>query len=370
MIANKSIPPTRPPLRAGGFSLIEILVGLVIGLLGMIVMIQVFSVSESSKRTTTGSSDAQTSGAIALYSIQRDIRQSGYGMVNIKLIGCDVTFSGILLSNMAPVTINHPSVPPGDANTDTLLIVAGNANGSPEGGGITAQPATSTYTVQAIASFVVGDRVIAQPAISTGYTPSAPVVCNLTAETIASIPAGTNNLQVATGLAGVSGGLLYNMGAAPRIQAYAIRNNTLTECNFPADCTSAANVGNPFIWVPIASNMVSLRAQYGRNTNVGPMTGIVDLYDQSTPNTHCGWARTFTVRLALIARNANYDKAVATTAAPLWAGSADNAINVSRDEEWQHYRYKVFQTIIPIRNMVGIGVVPSLTSSGGASPCI
>ena len=42
-----------------GFSLVEIMVGLVIGLLATLVILQVFSVYEGQKRTTTGTADAR-----------------------------------------------------------------------------------------------------------------------------------------------------------------------------------------------------------------------------------------------------------------------------------------------------------------------
>ncbi len=360
--------PPLPGRAAAGFSLIEILVGLAIGLIGMIVMMQVFGVSEANKRSSTGGADAQTTGAIALYSMQRDIRQSGWGITNIKLLGCNVTLrTGIVLNSMAPVTINHASIPGGDLNTDTLLIVGGNANSQQEGDGITTQPAVNypnTYTVQTVSSFNIGDQIIVQAGTLT-----VPGVCNLVMQPIIAIPALTNNIQVTTGIPAVAGGLAYNMGQTPRMQAYAIRGNKLTVCDLNVnDCTSGANVNNPLIWVPIANNMVSLRAQYGRDTNPAPMNAIVDTYDRNTPTTHCGWARTFTIRLALVARNANFDKAIVTADTPTWAGSADGPIVIDDDEEWQHYRYKVFQTIVPVRNIVATGVVPSLNPPG-ASPC-
>ena len=52
---------------AAGFSLVEVMVAMVIGLLGIIVMMQMFSVFEGQKRTTTGGDDANSSGAVSLY---------------------------------------------------------------------------------------------------------------------------------------------------------------------------------------------------------------------------------------------------------------------------------------------------------------
>lgn len=63
--------------RQAGFSLVEIMVALVIGMIVTIVITQVMSFYGGQKRTTSGTSDAQTSGTLALYSIQREVQQAG-----------------------------------------------------------------------------------------------------------------------------------------------------------------------------------------------------------------------------------------------------------------------------------------------------
>ena len=60
-----------------GFSLVEIMVALVIGMIAVLVVMQVARMSEGQKRTTTGAGDAQSSAALAMYSVQRDIKQAG-----------------------------------------------------------------------------------------------------------------------------------------------------------------------------------------------------------------------------------------------------------------------------------------------------
>ena len=116
--------PARPALQCrslhGGFSLVEVMVAMVIGLLGIIVMMQVFSAVEKQKRTTTGGDDAINSGSIALYGVERDIRQSGWGINNPQLIGCSVSGLAVGVSiPLAPVTINSALITGQDADTDT-----------------------------------------------------------------------------------------------------------------------------------------------------------------------------------------------------------------------------------------------------------
>jgi type IV pilus assembly protein PilW len=358
-------------LRTGvvaGFSLVEIMVGMVIGMLSVIVVLQVFSVSEGQKRTTTGGGDAQSAGAIAMYQLQNDIGQAGYGVSSISLFNCNIKWalpSGTNIATavpLAPVTINPAVniVPAGDPNTDTILVMYGNTNGEPQGNTIIA-PGATVNTVQMPSAFATGDKVI-----------SAPSACGSTQLAINSISAvGANSVTLAT--AGIANGaVLYNLGSAPVILAYAVRNGSLTVCDYLVNDCGSADTDDSSIWIPLAPNIVTLKAQYARDTD-GTMDAVPNIYDGTTPSgssASCGWARVSALRLALVARSNQYEKTNVTTAAPTWAGtnagnpvgSASNPIDVSKNPDgtnnslWQRYRYKLFETTVPIRNVAWMGV--------------
>ncbi|MDO8464630.1 MAG: PilW family protein [Gallionella sp.] len=346
---------TKPFKESAGFSLVEIMVAMVIGLLGMLIMLQVYSNSEAQKRITAGGDDAQNAGAIALYGLQRDIQQSGWGISSINLLGCNVLLpTGVTLNSIAPTTINHASITGQDANTDTLVIVSGNGNGGQEGDTVTSQLLGNTiYTVASPNEFAVNDRVIARPT-------ALPAACTL--DTVTAV-AGAN-VTVQTGLAGMTDGTLHNLGQTQKIRAYAIRSGNLTVCDYTInDCGLAANNGNTAIWVPIANNIVSMKAQYGRDTAANAMVGV-DIYDTTTPTTANCWINTSSIRIALVARNSQSTQAGVTAAAPIWEGTSTVAASAplpanvadpidisSSNANWQNYRYKVFQTIVPIRNI-------------------
>jgi len=65
---------------AAGFSLIDVMVGMVISLLGTVIIFQVFAVSEGIKRTTTNGGDAQQNGSIVLFTMERQLKMAGYGL--------------------------------------------------------------------------------------------------------------------------------------------------------------------------------------------------------------------------------------------------------------------------------------------------
>lgn len=345
---------------------------MLIGMISTLFMAQLYTVAESQRRTITHGDDALTNGAIALHTLETELREAGVGISATDLFGCNLTLrSGVTLNAIAPVTINHAGIPAGDANTDTLVFVKSNSFGAPEGDRIEAQMSTTSYTVRTPTMFLVADYVIA--AARTKPTP-----CNQTLDTVASVNAGNDpNVNVTTGADGVAGGKLFNLGTSPRIRAFAIRNGNLTVCDYmQRNCGDTSLVGDSEVWVPVANNIVSLRAQYGQDIS-SPGDRIADTYNQTLLagfSTGCALARNLSVRLALVARSTQFERTVGsgasavyvTTAAPSWEGgtadnppgSAANPIvlsknpNGSDNPDWKNYRYRLFQTLVPLRNVM------------------
>ncbi|MDR3453696.1 MAG: PilW family protein [Rhodoferax sp.] len=382
--------------RISGLSLIEIMVGIVLGMLTVIVIMRLFAGTEASKRATTGGDDAQINGTIALYNLERDIRSSGYGFSSYNLLGCTLTYttgtdSTSVTLAMAPVVVNPATslVPAGDASTDTLIVFSTNSNGSSEGDALIAASTGSgsggTYQVTTPSSFSKGDYVVGQ--LST-----RPATCALALDQVTKVPSSGSTLTSAIGFSSFpTGSTLFDLGSAPTVHAYAVRNGNLTVCDYRAyNCgnTGYTSTLNPNVWVPIASNIVSLRAEYGRDTSTPTMTGVLATYDQTTPGSasdtsglpvYCTWARVVGFRLAVVARGEQYDKTMPTSTsnAPTWAGSTvvstaptnptQVPIVVTGNTNWQYYRYKTLQTVVPTRDMIWSG--SQATYQGGSGGC-
>ncbi|MGV3655391.1 MAG: PilW family protein, partial [Noviherbaspirillum sp.] len=99
-----------------------------------------------------------------------------------------------------------------------------------------------------------------------------------------------------------------------------------------------------------------------------PMDGVADAYDQDTPTQaeRADWARILSLQLALVARSTEYESRIGATSgqrecdpvtpgAPQWDGSAAAPIDLAADADWQCYRYRTFQTLVPMRNVIWMG---------------
>jgi type IV pilus assembly protein PilW len=333
----------RQNLRQRGFSLVELLVGIVLAMIAIIVVMQIFRLSESSNRTTAGAGSVAMDGAIAVTDIQRYARQAGEGFILDDLLGCDVTlFNGYALTSLAPITINSKDVPAGDTGTDTLLIVTGNGFGGPEGDRVTGVPTATQLNVVTPNAFTANDFVI--PAPETRVSP-----CGLKVNKVVSVtgvaPNGTVNVSAA---AAANSTAVYDIGRNPRVIAYAVRSGRLTQCDYMVNDCSKLTAGN---WVELYDNVVSLRAEYGNISSTPPV------YNQTTPTTLAAWKLIGTVRFVLVMRSGQLEVSngvyqTITTAAPTWAGSTNTPVSLVNLTNWQSYRYRTFEAVVPMRNVV------------------
>jgi type IV pilus assembly protein PilW len=403
-------------LRQAGFTLIEVMIALLIGMIGIIVMMQTFAVSEGFKRTATSGTDAQINGGVAMYMIQRELRMSGYGMNNLMIQGCpsvrvwNNTLGVGIDMPLFPFYINPPLVPAGDANTDVLLVAYGMASSNVASMTlITGQSNANSIPLSINAdSFQTGDIFVTyQPtgvtpscvlheataatntAFNCGFAPGAPSagytstsVEYTTTNYQQNLPTGcvntTPKYNKATPItdssgtavpaltAGTSGGLVYNLGNAA-IHVYAVRGGTLTMCDWIAsDCRSAAN------FTPVVDDIVSLRAVYGMNLNPAPSASPGDLvtitWNRNDLSTNVFLpSRVLAVTLELTARSGLKEKPNAAgncvttpnankpdlSQAWMYDSTAGANIDLSSvSTDWQCYRYKLFQSIVPLRNMI------------------
>jgi type IV pilus assembly protein PilW len=95
---------------------------------------------------------------------------------------------------------------------------------------------------------------------------------------------------------------------------------------------------------------VQLKALYGKDTNGD---AVVDTWDNTLPANPTLWMQVRAVRIALLARSAQMEKTAVTAVAPTWNGGTAFAVtNPADGTDWHNYRYRVYETVVPLRNMI------------------
>jgi type IV pilus assembly protein PilW len=377
-----------------GAGMVEVMVSVVIGMLMVLVIFQVYQFSEGQKRTITSGGDAGQNASYAMFLLGRDVAIAGSGIASsaLALDGCRV---------LSPFTAAQL---PGGLRPIPVLVRAGATDNDPDeitvfygGSGTLSTPVqfrnnaatTAPYQVAAAVGFSENDVIVAvsgaQCTMSTinagGVAVSnscVPLPCKEAVATITHTPVPGSPVVTYTSV--VSS--LVNLG--PKVAPgtglptlarviYSVdplcptdlRRCTLRTTNLLPLAGPPAPAANP-----IVADVVSLKALYGLDTTVPP-DGIVDTWVPATgawsfasltasPGPALATLQMIrAVRIAIVTRGPQHDPDVVTPGPlSMFAGadavaagvSAADAVSMTLTGDQTHYRYRVFETVIPLRN--------------------
>ncbi len=344
-------------LSQRGFSLVEIMVSTVVALFATLAIFQSFAVSESYRRTSTAGGDASFSGALATAVLDRDVKMAGYGINTAAYLGCTVSGSeagppvAAISFTLAPAVIT-----PGTGNApDSVTILASNTGMMPGAISFTAPMSSPTdnYTVTDAYGVTANDLLIlAQTGLGCTLVEATNTPTNAgSAQNVVKHATARYNPSGGIGPTYSTGAVMMDMGPTPIANTYRIQNNTLVVDQLIANQTG----------VPVAANVVQLKAYYGKSSTGN---GIVDTWDQVAPT---NWANVLAIRIALVARSAQPEKAptpggtcTTTSASPTVTWDDSNQGTVTLDVSgsaptgpaWQCYRYRVFHVTSSLRNQI------------------
>src|ERR1700724_1773395 len=112
-----------PDLRAHqhGFSLIEIMVGVVIGMIAVLVIYQVFAAAEGIKRNTTSAGEAQQNGLLASFMLGVELANASNGVARAwqTLQSCRTNASASTTVRPKPILI---TAAPGPTSPDQFAV--------------------------------------------------------------------------------------------------------------------------------------------------------------------------------------------------------------------------------------------------------
>ncbi len=364
----KKKPMAARPLsqRQAGLSLLETLVGLAIGMASMLAIYQLYGVSEKQRRTVSAVSDAQSAGALALFSIERDIRSAGLGFATMepRHLGCDVQ------ADVSGRAFNFPLVPVrilnggqelwvltgSSANMVTGSRYEASANGvfsmeksnaGLHAGDIAVGTSDSDTRECLMMEITAGARSTAASGTGSSPYPSNRVAQGLGSYTHFSTGAvttprrndGAKRGMLDGGPNSLGEGALYNLGPEPQLHVWSLQGQELVSYNHLNDTSSST--------VAVAHDVLSFQAEYGYDINGD---GQIDSASEWTSTLGTGWTwdKVLAVRVAVLVRSSQYEREEVTTEPPRWARGS-KPFDMTGDG-WQHYRYRVYESVIPLRN--------------------
>ncbi len=369
-----------------GVTLIELMIGLALGLIASLAIFSTISSFEAQRRTTASGMDMQQNGLMALYSIDQDIRMAGYGLIATSTTPASMPCSKINAYGTNSVWNSAPVVIANNASAGNDIITVNRLN-SDTGGIVTGGKAAGVS-----ANMNSGDTSISVDTSEALHTndfilvSQANLDCSLfkvTANPSSTIGAsGVDIVNVANAIgdttqtptfpaSGYSAGSAVIADLGPASSASAA--NTFGSTNpatTPTFATTKYQINtnldlirtedNGTIWNTVASNIVAIAAQYGV-ANAGSPT--VNCWTDATGTACSGtnWAnpppadvkRIKAIQVAIVARSSQPAGSCTASAQPTtWAGITANLSGIANWGWGGCYRYKVYQTIIPIRNVI------------------
>lgn len=387
-----------------GISLVETMVGLTLGLIVTLVITQVWGVFEGQRSRTASGSTAQENGLMALTQLEQTIRNGGSG-INAGLYQCGQIFHTYNDGGTTVSPVEIPSTAPapveitdgGAIGSDTIKIIMSKDIAGAIESSVTKQdpqqnavinlnnvqhfsevpnPCSATDKLEHLAVCRHGNQCVVMQVTSileaalklntnkgtcAPYNPEA--TCYHAGGACAAWPLITTN------------DTCFAIGSFV-VNTYSVVNDQLQVV------TSGLTSGGPTTTI-LADNIVSLQAQYGvaqtGSQNADCWTNATAAGNSAVSNCGISWvagaltgaqiSRIKAVRLVVIARSPKPEGTDVTSTCVnnagtnngpcAWQDSATNKaplINLSGRADWQRYRYRSYQTIIPLRNVIWAGV--------------
>jgi len=360
--------------RQGGFSLIELMVGMLVSMICMLAMMAAFAVYEGKKRTTTSGNNAQQNGSYALYTLERQLRSAGSGIVqglNHGLWGCPVTAYTGGKKVLPAASLPAPFTSSGWPLTTRLvpvLIASGGKNGSDVIGvvsgdsalqvfsvAVSSTPSTHGVVVSNALGFFTGDYLMGT--LSNGTCAMTHIASD--GGTATQVPSTTLVLDTpnspTTGLQTATN--VFNIGPSPSFTLYGVDPSSGSLVSWDLLQRSVDN--QPAAITPIADGIVMVKALYGIQTSSSSNltwqqpAGDWDI-SKLTAGTNAAavaMSQIKAIRVAIVAqsrlpeREADYKGEPKLT---LFKDlPADVRYSVPLDTQ---FRYQVYETTIPVRN--------------------
>ena len=379
--------------RGRGFSLVELMVSVVVGMLALTFATRLIGGAEQSRQAALGGSDAMQNGMLAMFSISNDAAQAGYGINDPLIVGCDTIMTDANGYVLAPASRDGVAVTPlaaaviesNGADPDRIsLYAASSLSGTGTLRLTTTYTAGSELAVDRVPyGFARNDLIVVAPETPGGKCALAEISSDPSilaappaAQGVSVAIAGTRFNRASLG-ATYQGGIarMFNLGPADSLAFH-----TWSVAGGLLQLRAADLAGATAAPSTVIDNVVSIKAQYGFDLRLAgafdPEAGMqvsrwssvmIDADGDGSVGGAADYQRIAALRIAVVARSKAPERPAAgaacstTTALPVvFAGAGPAAVAavsiavnvaVAGDPvDWKCYRYRVFETIVPLRN--------------------
>jgi type IV pilus assembly protein PilW len=382
-------------------TMIELLVAMVIGVGTVLVVSTLLVAGENHKRTTTSTNDADQAGAYTFHALDKALRSAGSAIAESAYSGAGVLGCRLNAASILPRTTAFPApfasaflgAAPSNLRVAPVLIGANQSDstasdvivvmsGSGAAGGVSrplnGAGSSTSLVLESSTGFSTSDLLlvsqpnvtdclleevgtIAAPTLNVGGTtyytagPSTATLATLSGSTTAYVTpignAAVNNVQFT----------LFGVGTNYTLYSYDLLQNQYLVLGSGTNTSEA-----------ITDGVVQMNAIYGVQSTTQPgvianwaspgtVAGDVGVYDINTVMTSPTTQESIiAVRVAIVVRGEYYDKNVVSPATlTIFSGytngsgnSLSQAVNLAAVAGGQHYRYRVFEFTVPLRNML------------------
>jgi type IV pilus assembly protein PilW len=371
-------------MKQRGLTLVELLVAMVIGLIVTLAVTSIVVMGEAHKRITTSTNDMEQAGAYAAYVLDRAVRSAGSSLVQSVqptdrgVFGCKLNAAARLPATefpapfkkaflvkatsdlrVAPLLIGKSQ---SDTGSDVLVVMGGDAVAGGVPRGLTDPGSATTLAMDNTVGVSVGDLLLVSQQGTTD--------CLL--EQVSGVASKVLTL----------GGDYYTAGKSTSLETLAASTSTyVTPLGNPANGNvqfQLFGVGDSRTLVgydllqgaggatqALADGVAELHAIYGVDSNGD---GILDSWsDPGAPGFDIAsvmhkpetMRKIVAVRIALVMRSANKEKETVSPARLelfgddfLDASKNPIAQAVALSDDDRHYRHRVVEFTIPLRNML------------------
>lgn len=363
--------------QQAGLSLVELLIGILIGLVATLAISNLFGEFEARKRVIASGADAQSSGLLALYYVQRDAQNAGFSLPTYNSndpspllcpINTSINQQGVLL-NLSPILIND-----GGTASDIVRIRYGNS----ASGGASVR-ATGLMSAPTLDNRLLGchenDVVLFHQTAAVARCSLARIQ-RLNADRTINTLIELNTAPTTSPVTDLNGADRVRFSCLGDWNEYAYSVNAQQELTRTGGTPESATFPDSTA-VPVVSDVVALQAQYGVANTIDPT--VTSATGAAYLNRVDAWTdavgtfgptmnlvdrnRIRAIRIAVVARDGALQKkevsqacnGAVTGLSKVCVWSSDAApidVDLSHINNWQRYRYRVFEAVIPLRNVI------------------